>query len=61
MDLIDEKDIFIMEVGQDSSEVSRTLHRRAGGDSDANPHFGSNDISQGGLPQAWGTIEKDVV
>ena len=57
VDLVDEEDVALVEVGQDGGQVARPLQRRPAGDPQAHAHLGGHDPGQGGLPQARGAGE----
>ncbi len=54
MDLVDEEDIALLQIGQQSGQVARLLDGRAAGDPDLDPHLIGDDPGQGGLAQTRG-------
>jgi len=50
-----------MKVRYDCRQVSCPLHSRSGSNPEINSHLDSYDISQRGLAQTRGSVEKDVV
>ncbi len=61
VDLIKEEDVLPLEAGEDGGQVAGPLYGGAGGGADAHPHLGGDDIGQGGLAQAGGAEEEDMV
>ena len=61
MDLVDEQEVALLEVGQQAGEVARLLDHRAGGDAHVAAHLGAEDEGEGGLAEAGRAAEQDVV
>ena len=61
MDFVNEQDIFFFQAGDNSSDISGTLHCGSRGGSNVNPHLGGNDVSQRGLAQARRAIEQNMI
>ena len=61
MDLVDEEDVAVVEVGEQRSQVARPLERRPRGDAQADLELVGDDAGHRGLPQAGRAREKDVV
>ena len=61
MDLVDEKHVAFLKVGQQGSDVARFLDRRTGGRSQFRAHLIRDDVCERGLAQAWWTSEQHVV
>ena len=61
MDLVDEEDVALAELGEDGGEVAGPLERRTGRDVEADVHLGGDDAGQAGLAQAGGPGEEEVV
>ncbi len=62
MDLVDEKDVPLLQgVGQDGRQVPGLLYGRPGGDPEVYPELVGDDVGQGGLAEAWGAKEEEVL
>ena len=61
MDFVDEKDVARLQVGQDGGEVAGALDDGAGGGAEADAEFAGDDLGEGGLAEAGGAVEQDVV
>ncbi len=61
VDLVDEQDIAVLEVGEQGGQVAGPHQHRPGGDPQSGPHFGGHDAGQGGLAQARRTGEQQMV
>ena len=61
MDLIDEQDVALVEVGQDGGQVTRPLQRRPAGDPEPHLHLGRHDPGQGCFSEARRAGEEKVV
>ena len=61
MDFINKKNVVVVEVGQNSRQVSGALYRRTGGNPDVHPHLSGNDISQGRFPQPRRAVKQYMV
>ncbi len=61
MDLVDEEDVAVLEVGQQRGEVARPSQDGTGRDAQAGRHLGGDDAGQRGLAQTGGAGEEDVV
>ena len=46
---------------EESGQVARSLYGGPGGDADAHAHLDGDDVGEGGLAQAGGPVEEDVV
>ena len=61
VDLVDEEDVALVQVGQDGRQVAGPLDGRPGGDLDAHAHLVGDDVGQRGLAQARRAVEQDVI
>ena len=61
MDLVDEEDVAVVEVGEDGGEVTGALQRRAAGDPEPDLHLGGHDPGEARLAQAGRAGEEQVV
>ena len=61
VDLVDEEDIAGLEGGEDRGQHPLVLQGRPAGEAGLNAHLGGDDLSQGGLAEARGTVEEDVI
>ncbi len=61
VDLVDEEDVALLEIGQEGGQITGPDQHGAGGDPEPDPHFGGHDPGQGGLAQARGPGEQEVV
>ena len=61
MDLVEEEDLALAQVGKDGGEVALDLQGGAGGLLEANVEFVGDDGGQSGLAQAGRAEEEDVV
>ena len=61
VDLVDEEDVALVEVGEDGGEVAGPLDGRARRDVDAHAHLGGDDAGQRRLAQAGRPGEQQVV
>ena len=61
MDLVDEQDIALLQVGQQRCQVARPDQHRPCGDAEPHAHLGSHDPGQRSLPQPGGTGEQQVI
>jgi hypothetical protein len=61
VDLVDEEDVALLQVGQQAGEVARLLDDGAGGDADIAAELVAEDEGEGGLPEARRAGEEDVV
>ena len=61
MDLVHKEDVILVEVGEQRRQVPRLLNGGAGGDADVDPHLVGYDAREGGLAQARGAVEQDMV
>lgn len=61
VDLVEEEDFALLERGEDGGEVSRVLDGGARGDPDRGAHLRRDDHGEGGLAEAGGAGEQDVV
>ncbi len=61
VDLVDEQDVALVEVGQHRRQVAGPLQRRPRRDPHGHPHLGGDDAGQAGLAQARRAGEQQVV
>ena len=61
VDLVDEEDVALVELGEDRGEVAGALERRARRDVQAHAHLGGDDAGEGGLAQPGRAGEEQVV
>ena len=61
VDLVDEEDVPLLQVGQQGGQVPRLFDGRARGDPDLHPHLVGDDAGEGGLAQAGRAVEQDMV
>ena len=61
MDLIDEQDVALIEVGQDRGQVARPLDGRTAGGVDVHAELAGDDVGERRLAQAGRAVEQDVV
>ena len=61
VDLIDEQHVAGLQVGQDGGEVSGALDDGARGGAEADAELAGDDLGEGGLAEAGGAVEEDVV
>ena len=61
MDLVDEKDVVLLEVREDRRQVAGALHGRAGSDAHGDAHLRGDDVGQRRLAEAGRTVKQDVV
>ena len=61
VDFVNEQDISLFQVGQDTRQVSDFFDRRAAGGFQSCAHLMSHDAGQGGLAQSGRATEKNVV
>ena len=61
VDLVDEEDVAVLEVGQDRGEVARALERRTARDPQRDLHLGRDDAREARLPGAGRPREQQVV
>ena len=61
VDLVNEKDVALLEVGEQSGKVGAFLENRAGGMVDFDPHLVRDDVRERRLAQARRAIEQHVV
>ena len=61
VDFVDEQDVTVLEVGQESSKVARLGDDRARGGAEADAHFAGEDAGQGRLAEAGWAVEQDMV
>ena len=61
VDLVEEEDLALLEGGEDRGQVAGVLDGGARGDADGGAHLGRDDHREGGLAQARGAGEQDVV
>jgi hypothetical protein len=61
VDFIDEQHVVRFEVAEDGGKVACALQHRAGGLTQIDPHFGRDDVRQGGLAEPRRTEQQHVV
>ena len=61
VNLVDEEDVVLLEVGEDGGHVAGALDGGAGGDADVHPHLGRDDVGERGLAESGRPVEEDVV
>ncbi len=61
MDLVDEKHVALLEVGEQRGQVAGLLNHRAGSSADAYTQFGGDDVGKRGLAEPRGSEKKNVV
>ena len=61
VDLVDEQDVAVLEVGEQGSEVARLGDHRAGGGAEADPHFASEDAGERRLAEAGRAVQQHMV
>ena len=61
MDLIDEEDVALPELGQDRREVSRSFQRRTRGDMKLHLAFGGDDSREGRLAESRRASEEQMI
>ena len=61
VNLVDEQDLPLLEVGQDGREVARLLQHGAGRGPHRHTHLVANDVGQGRLAQAGRSVEQHVI
>jgi hypothetical protein len=61
VDFVDEQDVALAEPGEQAHQVARLLQHRTGGGAELDPHLLREQDGKGGLPQAGGPEEEDVV
>ena len=61
MDLVDEKDVLGLQVGQDRRQVSRFGDHRPGRGAKTDPQFAGHDLSQRRLAQARRSVQQHMI
>ena len=61
VDLVDEQDVALFEVGQDRGQVARPLDGRAAGRVQVHAQLAGDDVGQRRLAQAGRAVEQDVI
>ena len=61
MDLVDEQDVAVLEVGQQRGEIARLGDHRPAGGAEADPHLARQDRGERGLAEAGRAEEQDMV
>ena len=61
MDLVDEEDVALVDVGQDGGQVAGSLDGRPAGRVDGDTELTCDDVGERGLAQARRTVQQDVV
>src|SRR6516162_5304569 len=61
VDLVDEKDVARLQVGQQCGKVATALDHRARAGAEAHPHLASDDLSERCLAEPWRSREQHMV
>ncbi len=61
MDLVDEQDVALVELGEDGRQVAGAFERRTGRDVQVHPHLGGDDAGERGLAEPGRPGEQQVV
>ena len=61
MDLIDEKNITLVQIRQDCGKIALLFNGGTGGDADVDAHLCCNDVGKRGFAKAGRAVEKDVI
>ena len=61
VDLVDEEDITLFELGEDGCQIAGALECRARCDVEVDPHLGGDDAGQRGLAEPWRPGEEEVI
>jgi hypothetical protein len=61
VDLVEEENLAVAEVGENGGEVALDLEGGAGGLLEGDVEFVGDDGGEGGFAEAWGAEEEDVV
>ena len=61
VDLVDEQDVAVVEVGEDRRQVAGPLESGPRGDAEVGPQLVGHDLGQRGLAQTRPAAEKQVV
>ncbi len=61
MDLVDEQDVAVLEVGQKRGEIARLGDHRARSGAETNAHLAREDSGERGLAEARRAVEQDMV
>ena len=61
MDLVDEQDVALVELGEDRRQVARAFERRTGRDVQVHTHLGGDDAGKRRLAEPRGAGEEQVV
>ena len=61
MDLVDEENVAILEIGEEGGEVAGLGDNRAGRGAEADPHFAREDPGERGLAEAGRAEEQHMV
>ena len=61
VDLVDEQDVAVLEVGQQGGKVARLGDHRAGRGAEADAHLAGENAGQGGLAEARRAVQQDMV
>ena len=61
MDLVDKKDISLLQIGQQRGQISRLFDRRSGGGADLHPHLVGHDAGEGRLAKTRRPVEQQMI
>ena len=61
VDLVDEEDRVLLQVGEHSGQVAGTLDHRTGGGADRHAHLVGDDVGQRRLAETGRTVQQDVI
>src|SRR5512137_2897432 len=61
VNLIDEKNVLLVKIGQDCCQISWSLDNWFRCYLDINAHFSGHDIRKGCFAETWRTIQKNVI
>ena len=61
MDLVDEEDIAVLQIGEQRGEVARLGDHRAGGGAEADPHLARDDLRERRLAESGRAEQHDVI
>ena len=61
VDLVNEKDIVGLEVGEQARQLARLVDDGAGGDAHVHAHLIGDDVREGGLAEAWRPVQQHMV
>ena len=61
MNLVDEENIALLQIGEQRGQVTGALHHWPGRIFAVDSHLDRDDMCQGGFPESWRTAEQDVI